>query len=173
MGGSGGLGRMCSLWPAARSAGGAGPFRSPAGGALLGQPPHLPGPGWGLTDCQLPASGSYPIAFDGAMAWSPCPDSSPDAGTATVRATAGLQISIRIRSATSPSKRSASRGERIRSGSSPAGPRRENLFLHAGPRTVRPREVGRSRRPRNLGRAAAKFVANRFTARHDGLASEA
>lgn len=78
MGGSGGLGRVCSWWPAARSAGGADPFRSPAGGALLRPPPHPPGPcpGRGLTDCQLSASGGYQSVFDGAVAWSPCPDSS-------------------------------------------------------------------------------------------------
>jgi hypothetical protein len=57
MGGSGGLGRVCSWWPAARPAGGAGSCRFPAGAALPGPPPHVPGPGWGLTGCQLSAGG--------------------------------------------------------------------------------------------------------------------
>jgi hypothetical protein len=57
MGGSGGLGRVCSWWPAARPAGGAGSCRFPAGAALPGPPPHAPGPGWGLTGCQLSAGG--------------------------------------------------------------------------------------------------------------------
>jgi hypothetical protein len=57
MGGSGGLGRVCSWWSAARPAGGAGSCRFPAGAALPGPPPHVPGPGWGLTGCQLSAGG--------------------------------------------------------------------------------------------------------------------
>ena len=51
-----GLGRVSSWSSAARSAGGAGPCRSPAVAALPGTPPHPLGSGRGLTDRQLPAS---------------------------------------------------------------------------------------------------------------------